>query len=919
MGARPSSKAIQRWHSEHAEEVWGDAAVSYQEVQRHANRMRCKRSAHEGGPQDVDDAETSEPEDEPGSTPERERHTSASAPAPSGRALSRDPSYSLLLHPPRGAGAGGGQRRNGVAFYSGPTGAGGGAAGARGGGAAAYGHDSVDLGYGLGLGQLGALPPGALTSGQAQQLHHLGGGHLLPDGADAALPLHALPFGVGAAGVSASLLGQLAAAAAASGGGERYAYGDGSEAWQDQVDADEAEAASRLMALNPAHRSTGSIGNNRVLHLPAVRAISLDGPGGACAAVGRGDGGIGFVGSSTPPPLPREQQQRLLLQAALNGGGGIGLVGEELAFEDEGSDAYAHAGPYRLQAAAALGGGLDEQQQQQQHESLLALQAHVLQQQGLTGRALSATGLAAAAAAVAQQQRLASFRVKRQRGEADVDMQEVHAVGSLGLQLQLQQQQHSAMSGLGALRLGGLALRPLKEADAAAEADDEAVVVDMMDGPVGGGGGGGGGGAEWGRPPNRKTARLGASGGGNGGSASTGGGVPADLQLQLQLLMLRQRQQQQNESGAVAMQVAGGGGAAGSPRLDLDLQAEERYVQVRADFGRRSAPSYGDQGADAAAAAARRGGLPPAAAPGLVRLRPRPDSGPRTVLPMSGGAGLEAQSLGGGGGGMGGRMAPAVMLLGGRADGGDAFQQRCNDLVLDRDADAWEQGAFSAAAGRPRAGAPLRGVGGGGAAAVPRAASTGAVGSAALMLPGDVKLESGLDAIAAAAAAVAAAEDRSGAADHAAAADARTQHQLQLRALQQQQAQLTAALRELQEQQLAVEMRQQQQQHMRLQPHESAPPYHRPPLHRGQDDEAEADRAAAAAMLTEERALHSAQPDVEAEERVAGLRSTLLLLLQQRRAAEGAGADGGERGAGRVPQGVSLAPLRTGAAAGGTW
>ncbi|KAG2453839.1 hypothetical protein HYH02_002046 [Chlamydomonas schloesseri] len=870
--------------------------------------MRCKRGVHDGGMQDVDDPETSEPDDEPGSTPERDRRTSASAPAPSARALSRDTSYSLLLNAPRGGG--GGQRRNGLAFYSGPT-------GARGGVAGAYCPDSGDLSYGLGLGQLGALPTGVLASGP--QLLPLVAG----DGLDGALPppLHALPYGGG--GVSASLLGQLAAAAAA-GTGERYPYGDGSEAWQDQVDPDEAEAATRLMALNPSHRSTGSIGAGRLLHLPAARAISLGGPGGASAAGRDGGGGIGFVSSSTPPPLPLPREQQRLLLQALNGGGaaaGIGLLGEELGYDDP-ADEYGHAGPYSRHAAAALAGSLDDPQHQQ--ESLLALQAQILQQPGLLGggRALSATGIAAAAAAVAQQQRLNSLRVKRQRGELDVDMQDVlqaHVAagggGALGLGLGQQQgpPQHRALSGLGALRLGGLALRPLGEGQAEAEAGDDLVVVDVANGPASAGGA-----AEWGRPPNRKTARLGGGVGGSGGSVSAGGGaagaggVPGDLQLQLQLLMLRQRQQQQqqNEAGAVPMQLPGGGGlAAGSPRLDLDLQADERYVQARADFGRRSVPSYADQDGEQQQQVLRRGGLGPRAAPppGLVTLRPRADSGTRTVLPVSGGVGLEAQSLGGAG--LDDRVAPAVMMLGGGA-GGAGFQRHSDPIDVERDAsaaDTWER----AVGGGPRAGAPLRG---GAAAGGPRAASTGAAGNPSLMLPRDVmKHESGLDAIAAAAAAVAAAEDRDGGAavDLTDAADARSQQNKQLRALQQQQqAQLTAALKELQEQQLAVEMHQQlqaaEQQQQQHRQHQQRPRDTRG----GPDDEAEADRAAA--MRLEERA-PLPPVDVEAEERVSVLRSTLLLLLQQRRAAEAAEADAEE------PGGVSLAPLRAGAAGAGTW
>ena len=343
--------------------------------------------------------------------------------------------------------------------------------------------------------------------------------------------------------------------------------------------------------------------------------------------------------------------------------------------------------------------------------------------------------------------------------------------------------------------------------------------------------------------------------------------------------------------------------------LPHDRLSRASRPQVRADFGRRSVPSYAGQDADAAmvaAAAARRGGLPLAAAPGLITLRSRADSGTRSMLPVNGGGAMEALSLGNGAGGIGpGRLTPVMMW--GRG-GGDPFQRRSDPIDVDRDADAWDQGVLPPAAGRQRAATGI---------AVPRAASTGAAGNPSLMLRRDLNVESGLEAIAAAAAAVAAAEDRGVAADHAAVAGARPQRQLQLRALQQQQqqqqqqqAQLTSALRELQEQQQVAERQQQHQAEAR----------HHWPMYRGLDDEADAD--CAAAMLTKERAPHAMPADAEAEERVAGLRSTLLLLLQQRRAAEGvgAGAGGGERGGSRVgdSQGGSLALLRTGAEAGGT-
>ncbi|KXZ51650.1 hypothetical protein GPECTOR_11g104 [Gonium pectorale] len=44
LGQRPSSKTIFRWHTENAHKVWGDSAVSYAETQRHANRMKCRRT-----------------------------------------------------------------------------------------------------------------------------------------------------------------------------------------------------------------------------------------------------------------------------------------------------------------------------------------------------------------------------------------------------------------------------------------------------------------------------------------------------------------------------------------------------------------------------------------------------------------------------------------------------------------------------------------------------------------------------------------------------------------------------------------------------------------------------------------------------------------------------------------------------------
>eukprot|EP00198_Chlamydomonas_reinhardtii_P007901 XP_001697238.1 predicted protein [Chlamydomonas reinhardtii] len=43
--ARPTSKSISRWHGEHSNRVWGDAAVGLAETQRHANRMKPRRSA----------------------------------------------------------------------------------------------------------------------------------------------------------------------------------------------------------------------------------------------------------------------------------------------------------------------------------------------------------------------------------------------------------------------------------------------------------------------------------------------------------------------------------------------------------------------------------------------------------------------------------------------------------------------------------------------------------------------------------------------------------------------------------------------------------------------------------------------------------------------------------------------------------
>ncbi|GLI63923.1 hypothetical protein VaNZ11_007058 [Volvox africanus] len=44
LGQRPSSRAITKWHAENAMKVWGSNAVSYQETQRHANRMKCRRT-----------------------------------------------------------------------------------------------------------------------------------------------------------------------------------------------------------------------------------------------------------------------------------------------------------------------------------------------------------------------------------------------------------------------------------------------------------------------------------------------------------------------------------------------------------------------------------------------------------------------------------------------------------------------------------------------------------------------------------------------------------------------------------------------------------------------------------------------------------------------------------------------------------
>ncbi|PNH03951.1 hypothetical protein TSOC_009944 [Tetrabaena socialis] len=59
QGQRPSSMAISKWHTDNAFLVWGDQAVNYAETQRHANRMKCRRSgAHlqsKRGGQDEDD------------------------------------------------------------------------------------------------------------------------------------------------------------------------------------------------------------------------------------------------------------------------------------------------------------------------------------------------------------------------------------------------------------------------------------------------------------------------------------------------------------------------------------------------------------------------------------------------------------------------------------------------------------------------------------------------------------------------------------------------------------------------------------------------------------------------------------------------------------------------------------------------
>ncbi|KAG2453222.1 hypothetical protein HYH02_002545 [Chlamydomonas schloesseri] len=41
---RPTPKSIQRWYDAFGHRVWGDKAVSYEEVQRHANRMKPKRT-----------------------------------------------------------------------------------------------------------------------------------------------------------------------------------------------------------------------------------------------------------------------------------------------------------------------------------------------------------------------------------------------------------------------------------------------------------------------------------------------------------------------------------------------------------------------------------------------------------------------------------------------------------------------------------------------------------------------------------------------------------------------------------------------------------------------------------------------------------------------------------------------------------
>ncbi|GIL71752.1 hypothetical protein Vretifemale_2062 [Volvox reticuliferus] len=47
LGQRPSSRAIIKWHAENAMKVWGSNAVSYQETQRHANRMKCRRTGQD--------------------------------------------------------------------------------------------------------------------------------------------------------------------------------------------------------------------------------------------------------------------------------------------------------------------------------------------------------------------------------------------------------------------------------------------------------------------------------------------------------------------------------------------------------------------------------------------------------------------------------------------------------------------------------------------------------------------------------------------------------------------------------------------------------------------------------------------------------------------------------------------------------
>ncbi|GIL45984.1 hypothetical protein Vafri_3089 [Volvox africanus] len=89
LGQRPSSRAIIKWHAENAMKVWGSNAVSYQETQRHANRMKCRRTGQyiqrHASPDEDDEDDDFCPDVQPPADPsERDATATATAKVSSG-------------------------------------------------------------------------------------------------------------------------------------------------------------------------------------------------------------------------------------------------------------------------------------------------------------------------------------------------------------------------------------------------------------------------------------------------------------------------------------------------------------------------------------------------------------------------------------------------------------------------------------------------------------------------------------------------------------------------------------------------------------------------------------------------------------------------------------------------------------------